>query len=98
MRYWCGMGCFTAMIKLLIWLAGDCALLYAIDRMGLWHAILAFVVVACAGSWIIGGALVCSHGFRGPRGQTPTRAADMAELRARAEAAIRERREREAAQ
>lgn len=85
------------MIKLLIWLAGDCALLYAIDRMGLWHQIVAAVVLVCAALWILGGAIYFGRGPGRPLPKNGARSAETNALRERARAMAAEYQEREAA-
>jgi len=54
------------MVRLLFWLAGDCLLIYAIDRYGYWRELAALSVVVAALLWILGGALILSRG--GTRG------------------------------
>lgn len=83
------------MIKLLIWLAGDFAILYAIDRLGLWHEIVAGCVLGCAVLWLLGGAFVLgrarSHSGLPREGRTPL----PTHMREAIERAQRERAERE---
>lgn len=85
------------MIKLLVWLAGDCALLYAVDRMGLWHAIIAAAVLVCSVLWILGGAVVIGHGLSPRTARPAAPVADMPGLRERAERAAAARAGSEAA-
>ncbi len=49
------------MIRLLIWLAGDCFLIFAIDRYGYWRELAALSVVCAALLWILGGAFLISR-------------------------------------
>lgn len=84
------------MIKLLIWLAGCCALLVAIDRMELWRELSAIGVVIATVCWVFGGALVFGAGLRGARPRGAPRGADAAGLRATAEFHAQKQREVEA--
>jgi hypothetical protein len=85
------------MIRTLAWLAGDVALIYAIDKLGYYRELAALAVLSGAVLWIIGGAFLVSRGsmMRGATGGK--RAAVDPQMRAAVEAAERAREQREAA-
>lgn len=83
------------MIRVLVWLAGCVALIYAIDRYGYWHEAIAFAVLTAAMLWIVGGACMLG-GKRGqPAQRGDSRAAVAAAMRERAQAAAAAQAERE---
>lgn len=58
------------MIKLLVWLAGSCGLLYLAWRFATWHLLVQLLVLAALFLWVVGGGLLLAY-----RGRKLARAA-----------------------
>ena len=49
------------MIKLLVWLAGSCGLLYLAWRFATWHLLVQLLVLAALFLWVVGGGLLLAY-------------------------------------
>lgn len=67
------------MIKLLVWLAGSCGLLYLAWRFATWHLLVQLLVLAALFLWVVGGGVVLAYrvkrGAVGKRDSAANRAA-----------------------
>lgn len=49
------------MIKLLVWLAGSCGLLWLAWRFATWHLLVQLLVLAALFLWVVGGGLLLAY-------------------------------------
>jgi hypothetical protein len=60
------------MLKVLVWLAGDAALVYAIEKLGYWREVAAVALAASLVFWVLGGAMALSRPPQPPQVMPPT--------------------------
>ena len=75
------------MMRLLVWMAGCCALFYLVMHYSLWHALFDVVVVSVAVLWMFGGAVLLGSRLRKGSLPLPGGAAELEVLKAAAERA-----------
>lgn len=66
------------MIKLLVWLAGSCGLLWLAWRFSTWHLLVQLVVLAALFLWVVGGGVVLAYRVKHSARTARVAAADIA--------------------
>lgn len=68
------------MLKLLVWLAGSCGLLWVAWRFATWHLLLQLVVLAALFLWVAGGGVVIAYRVKHTRAVREVTATERAAL------------------